>query len=219
VTSSNSPKVQPKVNLKSSAATGFVVREAEEADRPGIHAVVAEAFADGGDVADLWVEVEDRGHTRASYVAIDGGDPREVVGHVGLSHAWLDARRRLVDVWVLSPLSTRPDRERRGIGTALVAAAVEAARQAGVPALFLEGSPAFYGARGFEPASPRGFVPASARTPDRAFQVVTFDAHEDWMTGALVYHDVWWEHDAAGLRDPELAELEEILGRSRTRVR
>ena len=25
------------------------------------------------------------------------------------------------------------------------------------------------------------------------------------MTGALVYRDVWWEHDAAGLRDPDLA--------------
>ena len=36
------------------------------------------------------------------------------------------------------------------------------------------------------------------------------------MTGALVYRDVWWEHDAAGLRDPDLAELEEILGQSRS---
>ena len=36
------------------------------------------------------------------------------------------------------------------------------------------------------------------------------------MTGALVYRDVWWEHDAAGLRDPDLAELEEVLGQSRS---
>jgi putative acetyltransferase len=217
--SSNIPKVQPEVNLKSSAEPEFVVREARESDRRGIHAVVAAAFANGGDVADLWVEVEDHGHARASYVAVEGDDPGDVVGHVGLSHAWLDARRRLVDVWMLSPLSTRPDRERRGIGTALVAAAVGRTREAGVPALFLEGSPAFYGARGFEPACPRGFAPASARTPDLAFQVVTFEAHEDWMTGALVYHDMWWEHDAAGLRDPDLAALEEVLGRSRTHVR
>ena len=29
------------------------------------------------------------------------------------------------------------------------------------------------------------------------------------MTGQLIYPDVWWEHGAAGLRDPRLAELEE----------
>ena len=29
------------------------------------------------------------------------------------------------------------------------------------------------------------------------------------MTGRLVYRDVWWQHDSAGLRDPVLAELEE----------
>jgi putative acetyltransferase len=29
------------------------------------------------------------------------------------------------------------------------------------------------------------------------------------MTGQLIYPAVWWEHDAAGLRDPRLAELEE----------
>ena len=57
---------------------------------------------------------------------------------------------------MLSPLSTLPGTERRGIGSALVAAAIEAARDTGRPALFLEGSPTFYSARGFEPASTYG---------------------------------------------------------------
>jgi putative acetyltransferase len=38
--------------------------------------------------------------------------------------------------------------------------------------------------------------------------VVRFAAHEEWMTGQLIYRDVWWRYDAAGLRDPLLAELE-----------
>ena len=28
------------------------------------------------------------------------------------------------------------------------------------------------------------------------------------MTGRVVYRDVWWEHDATGLRDPLLAQVE-----------
>lgn len=171
--------------------------------------VIAAAFGEeGATVGSLWGDVRARGWVRRELVAVDDA----IVGHVGLSHAWLDARRELVDVLVLSPLSTLPDRQKQGIGTALVRAALEAARDLGAPALFLEGSPAFYGARGFATASGHGFEAPSVRIPDPAFQVAFLDAHEDWMTGRVVYPDVWWRHDATGLRDPVLAELERAFG-------
>lgn len=114
---------------------------------------------------------------------------------------------------MLSPLSTAPGLQGRGIGTALVTAAVSASAARGGPALFLEGSPAFYGRRGFTRASAHGFEPASRRTPDAAFQVVLHDGFGEWMTGRVVYPDVWWRHDAVGLRDPDLARLEELFAR------
>jgi putative acetyltransferase len=129
-----------------------------------------------------------------------------------VSKCWIDARRALVDAAMLSPLSTAPDEQRRGIGTALVAAAV-AATSALAPALFLEGSPSFYGRRSFERASPHGFEAPSRRTPEAAFQVVLMDSFEEWMTGRVVYPEVWWRHDAAGLRDPDLAFLEDLFAR------
>ena len=189
------------------------IRYALPADAADVRRVVA-AFGGGGDdggdeVADLWDDVVAAGHVRASLVAVEDG---EVVGHVGVSHSWLDARKELVDVLVLSPLSVVPDRQGGGIGTALVAAAVDAGERSGAPALFLEGSPDYYGARGFRPGRAHGFLPASDRTPGPAFQVVLYDGHEDWMTGRLVYRDVWWQHDSTGLRDPMLAELEERFG-------
>ena len=179
--------------------------------RPGddVGSVILDAFGDEGPRnTALWAELEESDLLRGSLVAeVDG----EVVGHVGLSHAWVDARRRLVDVWLLSPLGVVRARQGTGNGTRLLAAAVDGARASGTPLLFLEGDPGYYGARGFERADRLGFAPASARTPAPAFQVVRFDAHEEWMTGQLIYRDIWWRHDAAGLRDPTLAEIEELL--------
>lgn len=189
----------------------FEVRPEQPADREDVLRVIAAAFGDEGElVADIWAGLGH--HKRASLVVEQGG---HVLGHVGLSRAWIDARRALVETWMLSPLSVVPERQGQGIGTALVASAVGVARGNGVPALFLEGSPSYYGARGFERADRRGFLPAALeRTPGVAFQCAVFDAWEDWMTGQLIYPDIWWTHGAAGLRDPDLAEIEERLAGS-----
>ena len=193
----------------------IVVRAATEDDRAGIDRVIREAFgaedpAEGDKVGSLWPDVRASGHVLAELVAV--ADDR-VVGHVGVSRCWIDARRALVDAAMLSPLSTAPDAQQQGIGTALVVAAVDSSATLGGPALFLEGSPAFYGRRGFSRASIHGFEAPSRRTPDAAFQVVLHAASEDWMTGRVVYPEVWWRHDSAGLRDPDLAFLEELFAR------
>ena len=187
------------------------IREQRPGEAGAVGEVISVAFADEGRVADVWAEVARRGLDRASIVAVEAG---AVVGHVGLSHAWLDARRELVDVLILSPLSVRPDRQGDGVGTALVSAAIAAAETADAPALFLEGDPGYYGKRGFDRAAAHGFEAPSRRTPEPAFQVALLPGHADWMRGRVVYRDVWWEYDAAGLRDPELAQIERALGES-----
>nr|WP_182541458.1 N-acetyltransferase [Nocardioides ginsengisegetis] len=184
-----------------------MVRSARPGDAAAVRRVVVAAFEDHGeDVAAMVEALESAGHRRASLVAeLDG----EVVGHVQLSHSWLDARQRLVDVLVLSPLGVLPAHQGAGIGTRLLVAAVEAARDSGAPAVFLEGSPDYYSARGWQRGSALGFERPSVRIPDPAFQVVTFAAREEWMTGRLVYCDPFWALDCVGLRDPLLATLEE----------
>lgn len=92
-----------------------------------------------------------------------------------------------------------------------MAAAVEAAGGLGAPALFLEGSPDYYGARGFDRASTHGFERPSTRIPDPAFQVRLLAAQEPWMTGRLVYAEPFWALDCVGLRDPDLAAVEAAL--------
>jgi putative acetyltransferase len=166
-------------------------------------AVVREAFGDEGErVAGLVRElVEERGTSaalRASLVAREPGG--EVAGHVALTRGWLDAERRLVELLVLSPLSVRPDTQGRGVGRRLVAAAIVEAERLGFPMVLLEGDPAYYSRLGFEPAARYAMVPPSVRIPGPACQVRLLPAYESWMTGALVYPDIFWRLDLVGLR-------------------
>lgn len=193
----------------SSATTTATVRPPGEPDRDGVAAVITAAFGDEGDkIAQLWSDVLGRGLVRAELVAVE--DDR-VVGHVGLSHAWLDARSELLDILVLSPLAVDPDHQKVGIGAALLAAAVEEAGRLGAPVVVLEGDPGYYSRHGWQPASSYGIEAPSPRIPEPAFQLVALPGHEPWMTGRVVYRDVWWEHDATGLRDPLLAQVEMSL--------
>jgi putative acetyltransferase len=187
---------------------GVVIRGYVPEDEAAVRTVVTDAFgAEGATVAALVDDLRDE-HARAELVAEEDG---YVVGHVLLSRSWVDARRSLVEALVLSPLSVASAHQGRGVGTALLGAAVDEAGRLGAAGLFLEGSPAYYGSRGFEPATPHGFTRPSTRIPEPAFQVVVLDNHEDWMTGALVYAEPFWAHDCVGLRDPLLQQIEQAF--------
>ena len=177
-------------------ASAVVVRDEEPHDRQAVLDVIGAAFGEEPEVVGLWDELRDIPGTQ-SLVAVDDD---EVVGHVGLTPAWVDAPDRVVEVLVLSPLSVRPERQRVGIGRALVAAALARGEELGSPAVFLEGDPAYYARLGFLPAREHGFTPPSERIPGAAFQVVLLAAYDTSVAGALVYPDVFWRHDAVGLR-------------------
>ncbi len=125
----------------------------------------------------------------------------EIVGHVVFTHAILDAPDRLVDVLVLSPLGVRRDRQRTGVGSALVRGALEHVAVRPEPLVFLEGSPRYYPRFGFRPGHELGFTAPSVRIPAAAFQVLPLASYEPSMRGALVYPDVFWRLDAVGLRE------------------
>jgi putative acetyltransferase len=129
------------------------------------------------------------------------GEKGEVVAHVSYTRAWLDAPTKLVEVLVLSPLAVRPDRQRVGIGSQLVRETLRLLEDRPEPLVFLEGGPDYYARLGFIAGKELGFTAPSARIPAPAFQVATLPGYDQsWMSGALVYPDVFWRHDSVGLR-------------------
>jgi putative acetyltransferase len=193
---------QPTGTHAGPLADAVIIRPETSDDRLAVRDVHARAFGAGEPVPDLVDALRSAPAplTPQSFVAVAGD---RVLGHVMLSASRLDAPRRIVDVWVLSPLGVVPEIQRQGIGSRLVAYALDAAAQTDVPLVFLEGSPDYYGPRGFERASALDFRSPSLRIPDVAFQVARLPAYEPWMTGTLVYSDTFWALDCVGLRDPD----------------
>lgn len=185
------------------APAGLLIRTEAPDEQGEVRRVHALAFGDGERVPNL---VDALRAARAalpplSFVAALGD---RVVGHVMLSACRLDALPRLVNVYSLSPLGVLPEHQGHGIGTKLIEHALAAADQQGIPLVFLEGSPHYYGKRGFRAAEELGFRAPTLRYPPGAFQVARLSAYRDWMTGTFVYSETFWALDCVGLRDPRL---------------
>ncbi len=126
-----------------------------------------------------------------------------VIGYVLYTRNVLDAPRRIVDVLVLSPVAVAPAHQGQGLGSELIRRTLDSLADSEFPLVFLEGSPLFYSRFGFVAAGDLGFRKPSLRIPDAAFQVLALHGREPWMTGTLVYDQVFWQLDCVGLRDAE----------------
>jgi putative acetyltransferase len=189
----------------------LVIRHERAEDHDGVREVHLQAFGVSDDVPTLVAALRAAASslTPLSLVAEVG---QRVAGHVMLSACWLDALPRLVDVMSLSPLGVLPEFQRQGIGTRLVAHALAEADSRGIPLVFLEGSPRYYGKRGFADATTLGIRPPTLRYPPGAFQAARLSSYEAWMTGTFVYSDTFWALDCVGLRGERLeAETRAIL--------
>jgi putative acetyltransferase len=191
--------------MTSDAPAGLLIRAEGDGEQAEVRRVHALAFGDGEQVPSL---VDALRAARAALPALSLvatlGD--RVVGHVLLSACRLDAPPRLVDVYSLSPLGVLPDHQGQGIGARLIEHALAAADRQSVPLVFLEGSPRYYGKRGFRAAEELGFRAPTLRYPPGAFQVARLSAYRDWMTGTFVYSETFWALDCVGLREPQLSE-------------
>ena len=179
-----------------------LIREERADDHDQVRDVQSRAFGDHGvNVVVPLLQDLRRSLTTEPGLSLVACVGDTVIGHALFTRSLLDAPAHLVDVAVLSPIGVLPEYQRRGIGAGLITRGLDELEARGVPAVFLEGDPAYYSRLGFRSAIDHGFRKPSLRIPDAGFQVRTLRAYESWMTGTLIYRQTFWDHDAVGLRD------------------
>ena len=160
-----------------------MIRLERRQDEAEIARVVEAAFADAG-VATFAAQI------RASpgYVpelALVAEEEGEIVAHSMLSRVLLAGSDAAV--LILTPMAVRPDRQRRGVGRALVQASLAAADALGEPLVLVEGVPSYYPQFGFVSATALGLERPDPRIPDAAWMVRRLRAYDPALRGRVVY--------------------------------
>jgi putative acetyltransferase len=166
------------------------VRSAIRPEHPEDVAVIRRVVSAAFD-ADFEADLVERIRASGGYVpdlsvvaVVDGA----VVGHAMISRVGLvDGTERRV-VHSLAPVAVAPEHQGRGIGGELVRALVRLADERGLPLVTVEGSPAYYGRFGFEPAERHGIhMDLPEWAPPEAAQVIRLSRYDPALTGRIEY--------------------------------
>jgi putative acetyltransferase len=113
-----------------------------------------------------------------------------VVGHILFTPVTVESAVRRVIGMGLAPMAVLPDRQRQGIGSALVTRGLEILRERGCPFVVVVGHPEYYPRFGFEPASVHGLASQWEGVPDAAFMVWILDRNAMvGVSGVANYRD------------------------------
>jgi putative acetyltransferase len=149
------------------------IRDEKPSDWKAVHQVISSAFGQPIE-AELVEKLRTSGD---SVLALVAEDDSQIVGHVLLSKM-----EGPFPALALAPVSVIPDKQRTGIGSALIQNAVDRARSAGWAAIFVLGDPSYYERFGFDQKAAAGFTSPYAGS---YFMVLTLSSPFAFTTGEL----------------------------------
>ena len=159
------------------------IRNEMAGDRDAIHRVNETAFETDGE-AELVDRLRASGALTVSLIAVDGD---EVVGHIAFSPVIIESDEGAADGLGLGPMAVVPGRQREGIGSRLVTAGLETAKDAGYDIVVVLGHPTFYTRFGFVPSVKAG-IQCEYDAPEEAFMVAELRPGAlDGVTGLVKY--------------------------------
>jgi putative acetyltransferase len=122
-----------------------LIRRERTGDAPGVRCELRASFA-GKVEADLVERLRASGHLVLALVA---EQPGGIAGYVAFPRLNLATRGRLTPAMGLAPVGVLPQRQRQGIGGALIRAGLAQLQATGERIVFVLGEPGYYGRFGF----------------------------------------------------------------------
>lgn len=111
----------------------------------------------------------------------------EIVGHVLFVAVRVEASTQdSYGALALAPVAVRPDRQRQGIGSALIHHGLERCKETPFESVIVFGDPRYYARFGFVPAARYGIVPPFPAPPE-AFMIVPLNERTMLRAGVVRY--------------------------------
>jgi len=162
------------------------VRPERQDDIAAVRAVNEAAFGQPAE-AEIVDAIRERCATAVSLVALEAD---RIVGHILFSPVRVLGEKAAFPGMGLGPMAVVPERQRRGIGSLLVRAGIEAVSQHNCPFIIVLGHPEYYPRFGFVPASQHELNCQWPGIPDAAFMVLILDVVKMRNVGGIVrYRD------------------------------
>ena len=140
---------------------------AETSEDLGAVRRVNELAFDGGTEANLVDALRENG---AAYVSLVAEEDGEVVGHILFSPLTVESEGGGWEALGLAPMAVLPERQGRGVGSALVREGLEECLRRGREVVFVLGHADYYPRFGFRPAGTLGLI-CEFPSPEENFMV------------------------------------------------
>ncbi len=165
-------------------------------DEPGVRHVNLAAFSgpEEADIVDrIRREAPEGWHSVVAVGAQGTAFDELLVGQLLLSPCPVEDAEGAVVATVLAvgPVAVLPEVQYRGVGSALMTAAIGLAIARVVPALVLLGHPQYYPRFGFGPAREAGLLPPADAWPDAAWMARLLPAWTDGVRGTVRYPEAF----------------------------
>ncbi len=161
----------------------MVVRAEEKGDHAAVHALNVKAFESAAE-AKLVDVLRERASPLISLVA---EHEQKIIGHIMFSPVSLTGQAS-AKIMGLAPMAVAPERQRSGVGSALVQAGLDHCKRLGFGAVVVLGHPEYYPRFGFAPSTRFG-ITSEYNAPEGAFMAIELHpGYPHGTPGTIRYH-------------------------------